>query len=217
MCIRDRALTEAAAQLEDLTDLTAKQKKVVDGLLADIAAKLAEIDKQEVKAAYDAAVAAAEAALDGTDEEALKDAEAALKALPMDKLTEDQLFRVETLLAAIEAALAPDCLLYTSYPGQPDRYAGWKDRPQAQSDHRFRQICRPSGGQNAGDRCYDLVRGERPDARLGPDVYKRQAPSPPVKPPWPSIFWLRLRSRAARWRLWMLSMRWTPLMPERWV
>ena len=102
------ALTKAAAQLDGLTGLTAKQKKVVDGLLADIAAKLDEIDKQEVKAAYDAAVAAAEDALDGADEKALKDAKDALKTLPMDKLTEDQLFRVETLLAAIEAALAPE-------------------------------------------------------------------------------------------------------------
>lgn len=41
-------------------------------------------------------------------------------------------------------------------------------------------------------------------------------PSPPVKPPWHFMWWQRRRSGAAKWRLWMPSMRWILPMPGRW-
>ena len=93
------ALTEAAAQLEGLTGLTAKQQKVVDGLLADIAAKLDEI-------AYDAAITAADEALAGNDVAAMKAAVADLQnVLNTQDLTTEEIAFVNAKIDALNAAI----------------------------------------------------------------------------------------------------------------
>ena len=50
---------------------------------------------------------------------------------------------------------------------QPDRHPGRVHRPPLQPDHRLRQVHGPPGGQMPGHRGHALVRGDRPDARLG--------------------------------------------------
>ena len=50
----------------------------------------------------------------------------------------------------------------------------------------------------------------------GAESWRFTALSPPVRPPWPSMWWRRPRREAATWPLWMPSTPWTPPTPVPW-